>query len=383
MKLNKRVVELESSLQSERGKHASFLSNTTDESDRLRTDLQKARVTIKQMEEEFERNTKTASAQIESIRDELQRTLKGLEKEKERNTRLQSMVSQISSATEEARNTATANSAEIHDLKLDVMSKDTLIEQLKNALEKAATRAASDRSKCEQLASAERQRGETLKTYTKKLRGLEADKQKLMTIRSDLDAIVSKKESKVTSLQQIVRENTSTISNLKASIEERDCKLDSMERRLKYVSEERDDIQRKISESNQARMHLQSLLDQAHDEVQKYKRSSSEEHEMETTKLQQALDALRQTSQLREQELSAKLTTLQQKSQHTKDKQSKLVKSLGNKLKDAERNYRSELEELKRYREHEIAVLQETFANESESLYVVFVCPSCVLFNYL
>jgi chromosome segregation ATPase len=194
-----------------------------------------------------------------------------------------------------------------------------------------------------------------------------------MTIRSDLDAIVSKKESKVTSLQQIVRESTSTISNLKASIEERDCKLDSMERRLKYVSEERDDIQRKVSERNHARMQLQLLLDQAHDEVQKYKRSSSQEHEMETMKLQQALDALRQTSQLREQELSAKLTTLRQKSQHTKDKQAKLIKSLGNKLKDVERNYRAELEELKRYREHEISALQESLANESESLYILLL----------
>ncbi len=383
LKLNKRVLELESSLQSERDKYASFVSNTTDESDRLRTDLQKARVTIKQMDEELTRNAKTASVEIESVRDELQHTLKGLEKEKERNTRLQSMVSQISSATEEARNTVTANSAELHDLKMQVISKDTLIEQLKNSLEKAATRAASDRSKCEQLASAERQRGETLKTYTKKLRDLEADKQKLMTIRSDLDAIVSKKESKVTSLQQIVRENTSTISNLKASIEERDCKLDSMERRLKYVSEERDDIQRKISESNQARMQLQSLLDQAHDEVQKYKRSSSQEHEMETMKLQQALDALRQTSQLREQELSAKLMTLRQKSQETKEKEAKLIKSLGNKLKDAVRSHRTELEESKRHRQHEMTTLQETLVNESECLYAVsvFVYPSSVLFK--
>jgi chromosome segregation ATPase len=366
LKLNKRVLELESSLQTERDKHASFVSNTTDETDHLRIDLQKARVTIKQMEEELKRNTKTASVEIESIRDELQHTQKGLEKEKERNTRLQSMVSQISSATEEARNTATANSAELHDLKMQVISKDTLIEQLKNSLQKAATRAASDRSKFEQLTSAERQRGETLKTYTKKLRGLEADKQKLMTIRSDLDAIVSKKESMVTSLQQIVRESTSTISNLKASIEERDCKLDSMERRLKYVSEERDDIQRKISESK-------SLLDQAHDEVQKQKMAelsnatkTLQEHEMETMKLQQALDALRQTSQLREQELSTKLTTLRQKSQDTKDKQAKLIKSLSNKLKDAERSHRS-LEELKRHREHEVTALQETLTNESES----------------
>ena len=84
LKLNKRVLELESSLQSERDKYASFVSNTTDESDRLRTDLQKARVTIKQMEEELKRHTKTASVEIESVRDELQHTLKELEKEKER-----------------------------------------------------------------------------------------------------------------------------------------------------------------------------------------------------------------------------------------------------------------------------------------------------------
>ena len=372
--LNNRVLELESSLQSERDKYSFFVRKTTDESDQLRTDLQKARVTIKQVEEELKRNTNAASAEIESIRDELQHTLKVLEKEKERNTQLQSMVNQISSATEEARNTATANSAELHDLKLKGMSKDTLIEQLKSALEKAATRAASDRSRCEQALASEREKSETLKTYTKKLRGLEAEKKKLVGVRADLEQIVSKKESKVTSLQQIIRENTSTISNLKATMEERECKLDSVERRLKYVSEERDDIQRKISQSNHARMQLQSLLDQAQDEVQKYKRSSSQEHEMETMKLQQALDALRQTSQLREQELSAKLTTLQRKSQHTKDKQAKLIKSLGNNLKDVERSYRSELEDLKRHREHEIATLQETVANESEYSYISCFC---------
>jgi hypothetical protein len=374
LELNKRVLELESSLQSERDKHASFVSNTTDESDRLRTDLQKARVAIKQMEVELKRNTKTASVEIETIRYELQHTLKGLEKEKERNTQLQSMVNQISSATEEARNTATANSAELHDLKMQVISKDTLIEQLKNALEKAATRAASDRSRCEQLASAERQRGETLKTYSKKLRGLEADKQKLMTIRSDLDAIISKKESKVTSLQQIVRENTSTISKLKASIEERDCKLDSVERRLKYVSEERDDM---FSKMKKQLVEAEDAAKQ--NEQQKMAELSNatktlQEHEMETMKLQQALDALRQTSQLREEGLSAKLTTLRQKSQDTKDKQAKLIKSLSNKLKDAERS-RSELEELKRHREQEVTALQETLTNESECLYAVSVIP--------
>jgi hypothetical protein len=372
--LNERIKELEVNIQFEQTKSATFAHNATSESDRLRTDLQEAHAKMKQIDEERKNESKLAAVEIESIRGELHHTQEELKKEKGNNTRLELMYNEVTKATQEARNTATAHSAELHDLKMELVRKENTIKQLKAAYEQTATRAASDRSKCEHALAGERQKGEIVKTCTKKMRSLESDKQNLMTIRADLEAAVSKKESQLASMQQALHEKSSTINNLKATIEEKDCKIDSFDRRLKYVSDERDDFQQQFAECKRIRAQLQSQLDRAKDEVQEFKRCSSEAHRLETMKLQQNLDALRQSSQLTEQELSANMKMLQRECQDKVAKQAKLIKSLGHKLKacetresDLERSHRSELQELRHCREQEMLTLKATLADESES----------------
>jgi len=367
--LNDRVEELEVNVQFERSKSATVALNATSQTDRLRADLQEAHAKLKQMEEERKLETNRAEVDIESIRGALHHSQEELQKEKDDNARLKIMYNEVTRATQEARNTVAAHSAELSDLKMELVTKEATIKQLKAAYEQAATRAASDRSKCEHALAGERQRGEIVKTYAKKTRSLESEKQKLVSIRADLEAAVATKESQLASMQQALHDKTSTITNLKATIEEKDCKIDSFDRRLKYVSDERDDFQQQLTECKRVRDQLQSQLDRARDEVRDFKHCSSEAHQLETMKLQQNLE-------LREQELSANMRMLERECQDKVAKQAKLIKSLGHKLKacetreaDLERSHRSELselQELRNSREQELVELKGTLATESE-----------------
>ena len=378
--LNERVKELEVNIKFEQSKSATFAHNSTTETDRLSADLQQARANMKRMDEEQTKKSRLVAVEIESIRGELHHTQQELQKEKEDNDRLEMIHKKdFTKATQEARRTATEHSAEAHDLKLELLTKDATITQLKAAYEQAATRAASDRSKCEHVLAGERQKTETMKSYTKKLRSLESDKQKLVALRADLEAAAAKKESRISSMQQAVHDNATKVSNLKAAIEEKDCKIDSFERRLKFVSDERDDFHHQLTESKRVRAQLQSQLDLANDEVRDVKWCSSEAHQLETMKRQQNLDALRQSSQLREQELSANMKLLRRECQEKVAKQAQLIKSLDNKLKgcgaretELERSHRAELRELRNCREQELRPLQETLADESESRVLLF-----------
>ena len=368
--LNERIKELEADIHFEQSKSATCVHNSTSEIDRLRKDLQQAHANMKRMDADEKKESRLASVEIESIRSELQ-------KEKGNTARLEMMHKELTKTTQEARESSTAHSVELHDLKLEIATKDATIKQLKAAYEQAASRAASDRSKCEHALAGECRKAEMVNTYTKKLRSIESDKQKLVARRADLETAAAKKESQIASMQQTVYDHAATIANLKAAIEEKDCKIASFDRRLKYTSDERDDFHHQFTELKRVIAQLQSQLDRANDEVRDCKRSSAETHQFETMKLQQTLDALHQSSQLREQELSANLNVLRRECQSKTSKQAKLIKSLGNKLKgceareeDLERSHRSELHELRNCQEQELRALKETLANESESFCV-------------
>eukprot|EP00984_Skeletonema_dohrnii_P007101 scaffold2557_cov101-Skeletonema_dohrnii-CCMP3373.AAC.2 len=373
-RLNERIKELEADVHFEQSKSATFVHNSTSEIDRLRKDLQQAHADMKRMDADEKKESRLASIEIESIRSELQHTQQELQKEKGNTARLEMMHEELTKITQEARESSTAHSVELHDLNLEIATKDATIKQLKAAYEQAASRAASDRSKCEHALAGERRKGEMVNTYTKKLRSLESDKQKLVAQRADLETAAAKKESQIASMQQTVYDHAATIANLKAVIEEKDCKIASFDRRLKYTSDERDDFHHHHTELKRAIAQLQSQLDRANDEVRDCKRNSADAHQFETMKLQQTLDALHQSSQLREQELSANLKVLRRECQSKTSKQAKLIKSLGNKLKgceareeDLERSHRSELHELRNCQEQELRALNETLANERKS----------------
>jgi len=375
--LNERIKELEADIHFEQSESATFVHNSTSEIDRLRKDLQQAHADMKRMDADEKKESRLASVEIESIRSELHHTQQELQKEKGNTTRLEMMHEELTKTTQEARESSTAHSVELYDLKLEIATKDATIKQLKAAYEQAASRAASDRSKCEHALAGERRKGEMVNTYTKKLRSLESDKQKLVAQRVDMETAAAKKESQIASMQQTVYDHAATIANLKAVIEEKDCKIASFDRRLKYTSDERDDFHHQHTELKRVIAQLQSQLDRANDEVRDCKRSSAETHQFETIKLQQTLDALHQSSQLREQELSANLKVLRREWQSKTSKQAKLIKSLGNKLKgceareeDLERSHRSELHELRNCQEQSLRALKETLANESESFCV-------------
>ncbi len=374
--LNERIKELEADIELEQSKSATFASNAESDSDRLRKDLQQARVAMKKLEEEGKNKARLAAVDLESIRDELHHIQEELQKEKSDNARLDLMYKELTKTTQEVRESSTAHSAELHDLKLEIATKDATIKQLKTAFEQAASRAASDRSKCEQALAGERRKGEMVKQTSKKFRSLEAEKQKLVAMRVDSEAAAAEKDSQIASMQKALHEHAAKVANLTAIIEEKDCKINSLDRRLKYISDERDDFHHQLTECKSLKTQLQSQLDRANNELRESNRSSSEVHQFETMKLQQTLDALRQSSQLREQELSTTLKVLRRECQEKTGKQAKLIKSLGHKLKgyeareeDLERGHRSDLQKLKSIQEHELKELKDNLANESKSIF--------------
>ena len=374
--LNERIKELDADIQFEQSKSTTFVQNSASETDRLKKDLQQARSIMKRMKEE----RSVAAVDIETIRSELHHTQQELQKEKDDKARLELMYKELSKVTQDARESSMAHSVELHDLKLEVATKDATIKQLKAAFEQAASRAASDRSKCEHALAGERRKGDMVKAYGKKFRSLEEEKQKLASLRDELEAATAEKQSQIASMQQVANEHVSKNANLRAIIEEKECKMNSLERRLKYISDERDDFHHQLTECKSAMTQLQLQLDRANNEVRDSKRSSAEVHQFETMKLQQTLDALRQSSQLREQEMSTTLKLLRRECQEKTGKQAKLIKSLGHKLKgyearesDLERSHRSELQQLQHCREQELKTLKETLTNESESIICVFI----------
>ena len=378
--LTERIKELEANIRFEQSKSATFTRNAVSETDRLTKDLQQARAAMQRMEEEGKHSSRLAAADVEAVRGELQRTQVELQKEKDDKARLELMYQELTKVTQDARESSMVHSVELHDLKLEIATKEATINQLKAAFEQAASRAAADRSKCEQALAGERRKGDMVKAYTKKFRSLEAEQQKLTSLRDELEAATTRKDSKIASMQNVVHEHAAKNANLRAIIEEKEYKMNSLERRLKYISDERDNLHLQLTESKNAMAQLQSHLDCANNEVRVSKRSSAEVHQFETMKLQQTLDALRQSSQLREQEMSTTLKLMRNESQEKIGKQARIIKSLGSKLKayearesDLERSHRSELQRLKDCQEQELKVLKETLTNESECVCIFFI----------
>ena len=381
--LHKRVNELEICIESERSKSATLRQNSNNETEKLRNELQRAHEDMKRVEEEEKDKNRLVTAEVESIRVKLYHAQEDLQNEKGNNVRLEIMYKELSKATQEVRNESTAHSAELNNLKLELTAKEATIKQLKDAYENAANRAASDRSKCEHAMAGERRKGEMVNDYAKKLRSLESEKEKLVALRTNMECSAAKRETQLASLQQVVHEQSAKISKLNSIIEEKECKIDSQNRRLKYISDERDVFHQQLTENNRIRTQLQSQLDQAKEELRNSKWTSSEAHQLETMKLQQTLDTLRQSSQLREQELSANLKLLQREAQDKSYKQTHLIKSLGSKLKgcearevDLEKSHRIEVQKLTHIHAQELKVLEESLAYESESINCSIFVPN-------
>ncbi|KAL9182156.1 hypothetical protein ACHAXT_012808 [Thalassiosira profunda] len=263
---------------------------STEALDRLQSQIQRMEASIRLDREKHAEHIRAKEAEIDCLRESLHR-------ERREKAKLESDANQLSIANQQSKDAAVSQASQLHDLKLEVVQRDTTIQRLKETYSQAARRCSSDRTRCEQALIAEADAKVMLREQTGKMNDVKAELKRARATQNEMQHDLSAKAS--------------LVSSLKSDVEEQQRKIASSERRVKSISEERNELQQRLGECSRRTTQLNAQLERAEEDARRAKRHSVDKEQMEAeisraAELQLSLERLRQRAKRDEAELRAR-----------------------------------------------------------------------------
>lgn len=333
--------------------------------------------------EELKEETRRMNAEMEAGRLEMSSLKDELNKERSARKRIESVHRMASQGAHEA---AAVQAAELQGVKMKIVQHEATIRQLKSAFEQTATRAASDRSKCEEAVLNERQAKDLLRKQTQRLHEVEAELEHVVGVKEKIETSLANRKSKQSAIEKECEKKSSMlllleseVNKMNSVIAHQNSQISAFESQVKRLSVERDGISKQVHESNKAKSRLedknnrlQTQLNQVHDDIRSLKQKTvdTDRFNAEVSRgleLHRSLEEVRESSKRQEEELRANGERMNKERNVHREKcakQEKRILSLESKYQTAKNDWKTKQSQI--MNEHSLDIERVRAASEQK-----------------